>query len=357
MSEHREAQALAQATKELCNEPVPDLDWDVIEKRVMDGLQSAPAGSDRTALPWALGLGGLAAAAAAALWLGVGSQADGPREQTPPAASARQALNGAELAVGDSVESDSSPIRVEHAGRAAWTLAPGSSGHIATRGRFLTVALERGSILAEVVPGQAAESFAIEAHQTRIAAHGTVFRVALNEDQVEVHVTEGEVVIGSAEDRGKTRGFHLAAPEHGTFTLDGARVGKISPRDQTPAPAHQQELLPPAAPPARHAKPPLPIASTQPALPEGPTAEVATDLIVELLRNCFVQHTQVHGAVHVSATSTLSVTFANGSVDQLRLDPPLAPGVEQCARAAAGSIDPIREGSATTISREVWLSR
>jgi ferric-dicitrate binding protein FerR (iron transport regulator) len=357
MSEHHEAQTLAQAAEELRDEPLPELDWNSIEERVMQRLESAPPGSDRSILPWALGLGGLAAAAAGVLWLGAGSQADVPREPAPLVVSARPALNGTELAVGEAVAADANAVRVEHAGRAAWTLAPGSRGHLAVRGRFLTVALDRGSLLAEVVPGQASESFAVEAHETRIAAHGTVFRVTLNADQVEVRVTEGEVVIGSAEDRGQTRGFHLAAPGHGTFALDGARMGQISPRDQeAPPETHPPHLLPPTPAAQQHTAPPLPISSAQPQPPPEPTADMATDRLVEKLRNCFVQHTQVHGSVHVSATSTLSVTFSDGSVAALQLNPPLAPDVEQCARSAAHTLDAIPRGEAT-ITREVWLSR
>jgi hypothetical protein len=265
------------------------------------------------------------------------------------------ALNGNELPVGHAVVADTRAVRVEHPGRATWTLAPGSSGHIAAQGRYLTVALARGSVLAEVVPGQAAESFAVEARETRIAAHGTVFRVTLDGDQVDVQVSEGEVVVGSAEDRGETRGFHLAAPGHGTFPLDGARVGRISPPSEG-VEAPQQQLPLAAPPPRQPARPPLPVASSQAPAAAGPTVETVTDRIVEELRSCFVRNTQVQGSVHVSATSTISVTFVGGSVDRLQIDPPLAPDVERCVRAAAHGVS-IPNGAEATVSREVWLSR
>jgi hypothetical protein len=360
MSELRDAKALSQVTSELREEPLPALDWDGIEERLMEQAKRAPAGSDRTSLPWGLALGALAAAAGVALWLGANPGARPPIEPpaTPPGSLAA-AVNGDELGLGESILAGSEPVRIEHAGRAVWTLSPDSRAHIAARGRFLTVALEQGSVLAEVVSGQAAESFAIEAHQTRVAAHGTVFHVTLLDSQVEVRVTEGEVVVGSAEDRGNTRGFHLTAPGHGTFALDGARVGRISPpsRDDEASSTRPGALLPPAPPAAANREPPKPITSAQPETPQGPTAEMVADHLVEKLRGCFVQHTHVHGSVHVSATSTLSVTFLEGAVEQVHLEPPLAPDVEQCTREAAQTAPVILNAGAQTVIREVWLSR
>ncbi len=357
MSREHELQALAQAIGELREEPLPDLDWTAMEERLMEQTRNAPPGPERTALPWALGLGGLAAAAAAALWLGSGAApADEPVAETPAPASERQFVDGAALELGETIRAVADPVRVQHAGRATWTLAPGSEGRIADRGRFLTVALERGSILAEVVPGQAAESFAVEAHQTRVASHGTVFSVTLSDDHVDVQVSEGEIVIGSADDRGRTRGFHLSAPGRGAFALDGARVGRISPQDREPSETPRLQLLPtprvPDPPPAA-----LPVTSAQPSAPAELSAEAVTDRLVHGLRRCFVEHTHVHGSVHVSATSTLSVRFANGAVNQIRLDPPLAPDVEQCTRQAAQSIDALLNGPDQTLTREVWLTR
>jgi hypothetical protein len=84
---------------------------------------------------------------------------------------------------------------------------------------------------------------------------------------------------------------------------------------------------------------------------------VAADQVVEQLRRCFVQHTEVRGTVHVSATSTLSVSFVDGAVAQLHLDPPLAPAVEQCGRRAALSVDVVKSPDRLTVTREIWLSR
>ena len=358
MGEEREARILAQFTEELRSEPLPDVDWDALEERLMKEVQTASASSDRAVLPWALGLGGLAAAAAAALWLGSAPSATPQPHPVMPATTQPAAINGAELAIGSIVRADSEPVRVEHLGRAVWTLAPRSRGRLVSRGRYLTVALDQGVIRAEVVPGQAAESFAVEVHQTRVAAHGTVFRVTLANNQVLVQVSEGEVVVGSAEDRGRTRGFYLSAPAEGTFALDGARVGSVSTPPTSPSPEPpSRALLPAGAPPTPTTEQPLLTTSARPHEPEGPTADFVADQMVVQMRRCFAQHTEVQGSVHVSATSRLSVSLANGVIQSVLLDPPLAPDVEQCIHDAARTMEAPMTPGTQTVARDVWLSR
>ena len=112
-------------------------------------------------------------------------------------------LEGQPLAVGVLVTGLDQPRRVEHPGRASWVLAPGSRGRVLSASGVLRIALERGSLDAEVLPSRGAaaqtqypaESFIVEAQGTEVAVHGTQFRVALSGERTRVTVSQGQVVV------------------------------------------------------------------------------------------------------------------------------------------------------------------
>jgi ferric-dicitrate binding protein FerR (iron transport regulator) len=232
---------LSRLVREVRSEEIPEVDWDRVGKSLGERLEqaqaSAPAKARRS--PWG-SIAIASSAAAAAVALGAFGVRELSHQQPPQSmvksaqrwnAEGRVTLDGSRLDVGQRVTAGAAEVRVVHAGLAAWTLAPGSRGMVAFGGELLTVQLERGAVLAEVVPSKRIESFAIEADALRAAAHGTVFHVSRHGDRVQVDVTEGIVAVGPASTRGATRGWLLTAPARGHFSLDGksGRVESTTP--------------------------------------------------------------------------------------------------------------------------------
>lgn len=392
MSEtHDEARALRVMVEELKAEPVPELPWEAIEQRLMTRVAESEQGGrrGRTGLSrvdsplWrVVGL----AAAAAAIALGVSSggrheQASSPAREprhveasqvalAPGEAGARGERDLRALDKGDVIETADAPITFARAGLVAWTLAPHSTVRVrsmgdASSGVGHTVALERGSIRAEVVPREPSEglveAFVVEAQRTRVAVHGTAFSVTLEGDRAVVDVEHGAVAVGPIGHVGATTGHLLVGPTRASFSLDGARSAKFVPRDPTPEPvvaaapqpaqAPQPEPvaaapLPPAAPvhapqiqpiaPGRAAAPP-PAPEPQPEPAVAPAAPAPPLLTVASVRarvdQCFRStHDVGSSGVQLSVSSTLRVTLRpDGSVLSARFDPPLKPEMSSCA--------------------------
>lgn len=379
-------EVLRELVHEKQNEPLPDVDWDRVEQQLMQTVESdAPAPLPRSSSWSALAF--VAAAAAIAL-VGIGvvrhihpDKGAATPAQAPVAKKVLHApghrvyyglaqthLSGDDLAVGSRVVAGAKPVRVEHKGRATWTLAPGSRATVAVVGRYLTIRLDLGSVTADVVPSPRPESFAVEVKDTRIAVHGTHFTVQRVGDHAKVTLERGVVAVGPSNERGHTKGWLMKAPATGTFSLDGARTGHVEQGKPAPAeakldkPATPAAHTPAASPPPKATAEPAPAATTEPApLPVQPTdAELSSgaEKVAATVRSCFAKHTSSGQGTRISAHSKLSIDIApGGNITTLRFNPPLAPSVQRCSGAVMQSVHFPASKQGASITRTLKLQR
>jgi hypothetical protein len=309
---------------ELRAEPPPELPWDAIEARLLQRIERGEGAElppkSGSAL-WQLAPI-CAAAAAIALFVQMGAGSGEPRAAAQPESRvvdvseialapvttfARGDRDMSALREGDIIETTGASASFARAGVARWTIAPGSRAVVrsvgAPGGVGMIVALERGSIRAEVEPRDHSEglvdAFAVEASGTRVAVHGTAFSVARAEQSIVVDVEHGVVAVGPAGNRGTTAGYALVGPARASFSLDGGKTARFlkheeparhasAELDDRSAPSPSAPLLQPAAaaaaaevaqatpepqqpePPAARSKPseptaPAPLAATGPA--------------------------------------------------------------------------------------------
>jgi hypothetical protein len=351
---------LGRLVRDVRRESTPELDWSGLEDRLLRQVRQAPATSRRSFYP--LAWGGLAPAAALALWFAAPHR---PHAVAPPAPGVAVAesltRSGDGLSVGSRVEALEREVSVTHSGRATWTLAPNSSALLAGRDERITVRLERGSVLSRVVPNPKPETFVIEAAAVRIAVHGTVFRVALG-PHVVVDVREGIVGVGPLH---AAPAFFLKAGSHGDFALDG-RSGSIDGK-----PVGEPSSSP--SEPAEHGKPgtsrafgsPAPSGSTAPAdsakLPNEPSIEqieAGITNIVEATSDCFTRYTQSAEGVRITAHTALSLKIlASGDVADVDFQPPLSPEAEACAAASISQVRFAASKNGARVTRMLELKR
>jgi hypothetical protein len=332
--------------------PDPALDWQRIERHLDAQLVASHPGFVK---PRRLIVIGLGVAAAAAFVVSVGVVADRTADpgvtltvtaheapEAPSVGTGSQRIDGDRLPLGRQVTAGAAPVEVEHRGRARWTLEPQSRAHISVVGRYLTVRLEQGAIVARVQPS-GSESFGVEVGKTRVAVKGTKFRVERRADDAEVEVSEGSVIVGSASQRGATQGVILKAPARGSFTLDAAVAPSSAIRSAQPAPvaAVQRSLHPvvrnrPSSPtePARE-----PASAELPRKPSLGEVDRGIAQLEAFANTCLVEHTKNSGEVHVSVESMAEVRIApNGHVEHVAFAPPLAPPVYQCVMARVSQV-------------------
>ena len=340
MTEPLDNEALRRVVSEVRDQEPPELDWERMERRLMARID-ADESQARRSRRWPL-VAGLAAAAAVVLGVGVASMKSartlenvvapvsaGPRVHTGAM------LNGTEVSVGDEVRALGQPSTVHHAGLATWTVAQAGRAIVAESGGVVTVRLVSGSIEAEVVPSARPESFAVEVEGTRVAVHGTSFRVERQSDGVRVQVREGVVGVGPVADRGRPS-WTLLAGDSGNFALDG-RKGDVQ---RTGGPFAGSRALP--SRPSQK----LPLA------PSAAEQAKLLDQLTALTRGCFDSNTTAEKQVRVQAETTLSAVFApDGSLRSISFDPPLSPAVTGCASGAAKGL------RATPTERGVALTR
>lgn len=363
--------ALDQLAGELCAEPTVELDWQRIEAQLMSRLAEADtrpsvsdiqelgssrstARSDAEAPPararasrvWPA----VAVAVAATVALAAGFAFNAQRVPPPPQAAAPVAasLDGDRLTVGQLIRSEGTPLVVEHAGRASWTLAPGGRARLVSVGRYLTVRLEQGSIDARVVPRNQPESFAVQAGETRIAVRGTEFRVDLMEQHAAIKVAHGTVVVGAVGEPGDTDGWVLRAPASGEFSLDGAvRAARLTGGVSQPTSA-AEPIVGPIEPTSKPSSP-------RPA--SGLSLDAALEHVAAAAQACFKQKTPSEGGVLVSASTRLKIAVAaDGKLGSISFDPPLSPAVEDCTRAQRSAVQ-VTPGKAREAARVVWLGQ
>jgi len=368
--------ALHRVLRDVREEPVIEPDWSELEARLM----SAPRPRARAA---ASGFFGRFALPSAALLVGAGAALFALFPRHAPVAPITKAiatvavgpLDGDHLNVGAHVSAGKQSVSVEHKGRARWTLDPGASASISDVGEFLTVHLESGAISASVVPNPKSETFAIEVEGTRVAVHGTAFRVEKTGDHVLVEVTEGTVAVEPASTH-TDPSFLLRRGSRGSFGFDG-RSGTVegnasvvdrqkspqSHRQIAAAPAHPEAKLPspPATPSAIvDANPSPSAAAPAPALPVQPSIadiEAGVSAAVEVVNGCFRKAASASD-IRVTASTGVSLTVAgDGSVQSVTFGPPLAPSVEDCAVAGLRHITFAPSVEGATFTRILELKR
>ncbi len=344
--------ALRQAVREARAERPAEVDWSDVEQRLVQHAERSAPAKPRSRYP--LAWGGLAVAAAASLWL-IGERSGGAVAHAPPRIiEATQPLrrNGEQLAFGSRVSAEDREVSVEHAARATWTLSAHSSATLTERGERIGVRLERGSVLSEVAPSSKPETFVVEAAGTRVAVHGTVFRVTIDGDRVIVLVREGTVAVGP---RGSVPAFFLKAPAHGDFAADG-RSGNIDgrplgdTRERRAEPLKLASARPSATPPLPSASPPVADAEV-PLEPSISEIETGVARIVDVAAECFSRNTKSAEGVQITVRTALSLKVeASGSVTDVDFQPPLSPDAESCAASEIAHITfaPSQQGAQVT---------
>ncbi len=354
----RRESALRRLVRDARAEAPPEIDWSGAEERLLRHAQRMTPAERRSSYP--LAWGALAVAAALTVWLG-GQRAHHTVTQAPPSIIATEPLrrNGDTMALGSRVEAESREVSVEHAGRATWTLAPSSSALLASRGERITVHLERGSVLSEVVRNPKPETFIVEALGARIAVHGTVFRVGLEGGRVIVQVREGTVGVGPL---GGGPAFFLKAPARGDFAGDG-RSGSIDgrPLDESegrrPGPLKVAPMRSASAGPVSNASPPIASAG----LPNEPSIndiEVGIARIVDATSGCFSRHIKSTDGVQITVRTALSLKIlSSGGVADVNFQPPLSPDAETCAAASISQVTFAASKQGAQVTRMLELKR
>jgi ferric-dicitrate binding protein FerR (iron transport regulator) len=358
-----EVEALHVLERELESEQLRELDWEGAEGRLLARLRrdDEPARIPKRSYFWPV-TGALAAAAGLAL--AVGSLARGGHHghfDTAAPVAKRSAstapvtvLDGDRVLLRADIDARDASVRVNHAGHASWSLERGGRARILERGATVTVALDAGALLAEVARSEKSESFAVQVEGTRVAVHGTVFRVERSAHRMLVDVREGTVSVKPTHARSATRGFLLVAPATGSFTLDG-RSGVVRRRPasvSTPPPDSDGRLATQAAPLSQSS----PQTSGLPDSPPMSAIEAGVSRMVALANRCFVEHTRRSGDIQIVAATTMTFdALPDGSVRGLGFAPPLSPVVYGCVQAGLGGIKfaASREGASVTRTLEL----
>jgi hypothetical protein len=368
-----EEQALERLVTELRELPAPNVDWDRVEARLMNEPRPASAGAHgflaRLRLPVAV-----LATVALGVFLFAPHHTPAPIAPPKPVAEVPSGpLDGDGLALGTRVTAGNQNVTVQHTGRARWTLEPRATASVSDAGEFLTVRLESGALSASVVPNPKPETFAVEVGGTRVAVHGTAFRVERVGDRVLVEVTEGTVAVEPTSAHSDPS-FLLRRGSRGSFGLDG-RTGSVEgnasavlrnngPKSRreiarvvAPAPVAPVASVP-AADSAVIAEPPV-VAQPAPPLPQQPSIadiEAGVSAAVELMNRCF-RDTKATD-IHVSASTGMTLSVAgDGTVQSVTFAPPLAPDVEDCGVAGLRAFTFARSVEGATFTRILELKR
>jgi hypothetical protein len=360
MTEDRAEIALRRLIEEARRGATPELEWDAIEAKILAGAKRTVPG----AAPRSRRVSWLAAAALAALAaLGAGAamllkpsapaSSEAPRQEA--VATAAPALpvgnmDGDALAAGALVTSSSDPIVVNHAGHVTWTLAPEGVARVESVGDVIELSLDRGTLSAHVTKSKMPESFVVRVEKTRIAVHGTSFRVERLAKAVHVEVEEGVVAVGPL---GGTA-FEVRAPSSVLVSFDGVRV---DPRRASGPAAPVMGGL--GAGTLAES-----VAGNQPEKAEAtheesaPSEPPGVERVIQAVRRCLSENTVAGGDLRVSVRTRMSLRVqASGHVGEALFAPPLAPPVQHCVDAHVGSIGFFASHDGFALDRVIELER
>lgn len=329
--------ALAELVDETKAETTPQhVDWDATEAALMRRVQGGPISMVReraTYGRWVAVLAAATVAAGALFWVHETHVAPVAAQSTAKATEPAELphwLDGDAMGAGAVVASDDREVVVEHRERATWTLAPKSNALVESTGDVITVALNQGSVSAHVVKSPRPESFVVRVEKTRIAVHGTRFRVDRLGTAVHVELTEGVIAVGPV---GGPE-IELFAPSNATLSLDGVRL-------DTPATSPRATTKPSEGSSAQAAKD---AAKAGAALAENVSPEEkakgdAERAMTDGIRACLAESAVSRGDLRVSVETRMAVrVLGNGHVEQASFAPPLSPAVRRCADAVLAPI-------------------
>jgi hypothetical protein len=377
--------AVRALTREAADEPMPPVDWDGMEERLLAEMARgerpslveivAPSGAAKASAPSHAGSPWAAALAAAAVVALVATGGWDAKTRSPAVEGARSTAitgltSGGSLELGDVVASHTQSVVYEMPGVVTFTLAPASRIQLVAASAnedehpTVTIALAEGSVHAEVEPRPDGEAFAVEVGRTRIAVHGTSFTVTREGDRAIVEVAHGSVAVGPAGHPGSTQGWLLVGPDQASFSLDGARdaqwlTAPASPfamdRASEPARGSDRAAFLAASDADRAARQPSSaqaargvhrVSAVQPKEDIAPTENVrapapknAAELDAEgmeaILRDveaCYDRQVSSFGvSFSIKSSLTLSI-LPNGAIREGLFAPPLSPTLMNCAR-------------------------
>lgn len=360
----------------------PRVDWPLVEDQLFMRIAELQRAERRSLVPargggWKAAVAGLAVAAAVGVVVGK-LQDHRPLEAggiaTPDGAGSvvaiegegevlvggKPAVVGTTLQLGDAIETRGAQATVSRSGKVVVLLERGSSAAVTRIQGTLVLALARGAIEAQVVPVANGEAFAVDVGPSRVAVHGTHFRVAREGDRVVVDLSEGVVSVGEAPRIGSTLGGLVTAPAHAEFTVSdpqtslrmtheaGALRGPVALLGQTAAPKLTPSSLVPARAQATSEK--LDIAEVSPppsagiraerhpvvsapgsmpaAMPADPNAQ---DTVGNAVRACMAERLHADDVTVVVSTTLYLRVQEDGMVRSAHFDPPVAPDVNTCA--------------------------
>jgi len=297
------------------------------------------------------------------------------------AANTTQDVNGDALAPGAHIVAGELAQTVVHAGHARWTLTPHSEATLLANGDIVTIRLDRGSVTSRVTKSSRTETFAVEAADVRVAAHGTEFVVSLGADGVSVSVTEGSVLVGPREEPGT--GQLLISPSAKRYTLvgqpfeddRGLEALGAHPTHAKAAATEEPTASSSATVPVPGARLALDAAAKKAAAaptadenveeqdqrpidpsPEG--LERATASVMRLTQACFRERTIAGEGVRVMAQTSITFrTLPQGGVNRVVFEPPLSPAVQACVNAGMSAIQTEATRNGFQVSRTVDLER
>jgi hypothetical protein len=316
----KQQELIDQLVREARQQRDSGVDLPTVEARLFERLARGEA--PRAPVPrarWPLAVFAAAAAAAAAaalLW---------PRSHAPAAPAAPVASAAVVAPTPADVRkfhasTEGQPIEVP--GKASLWVEAESEGTI-QEGDRLSVVLDQGAVILDVVPQSAPDRVEVLAGNLRISVKGTLFRVARHGEQVEVDVEHGAVQVTSLDGmgapvllRGPAGGSYPSSP---TRAFRPFRAGPVPANSVAVLPAPSGDAAPPARPPSRHA----------PALSSAGLLGHAHDLA----SSCVRSSSSAAPGVLVTIETTLTLSIAPGGyVESFTFEPPLAPATEQCFR-------------------------
>lgn len=356
----RNASALDRLIAEARDEKTPAVNWDAMEaalvKRVGE-TPNTPARRRGTGVPLLFAAAALVLSVGAFLLLrGPAVHPDvapvGPVSEIPTPRLPHH-IDGDALALGAVVTSGVDEVVVEHRGHATWTLSPESAAHVESVGDIVAVALDRGIVTAKVVKSPKPESFIVRVEHTRIAVHGTRFRVVRLDSSVRVDVEEGVVGVGPV---GKP-GFDLRAPDGATVNFEGIRTDIPTAAAQSRHPSAGAAPTISAANQAQAHQKSFDLApADEDGMPRG--AQVGIDQTTNSVETCLRENTVSGGDLHVTVQTKMTLRVdGNGKVGEAVFAPPLAPNVGACVDAALEKISFPHSAGGFVAYRVLELSR
>ncbi|HVJ15648.1 MAG TPA: FecR family protein [Polyangiaceae bacterium] len=311
-----ESKLLARLIADERSLPQPERDWTALEAGFFARLEDPIEIPKKRIHPATYAAFAVAAGVAVALYFRPHTEPIPLLTEVPAATTETSPLNaiaGDALAPGSELRTTAEALRVEHSGRALWTLEPDSSARLRRDGELIVIELASGSVDAEVTPDQTPETFVVEAGDVRVAVHGTKFRVERRGESVDVSVREGVVSVSSPS----APAVKLVAPASKSFSA--------SKPEPAPEPSHAHATAAPRR--------------TGPLEPTIGDVEAGVSRIQSAAQGCFARHTAAKDGVQVSVRSTIVLSVRpDGKVTVQGFDPPLHPAVDACTRGAVSGV-------------------